>query len=132
MKYSVVLVDDEMVARAYIGGMRLWSEGEFVLVAQARNGEEALRYLEERHADILLMDVSMPGMNGVELSGAVRSRFPGVIQIALSNFDDYDYVRPIMRNGAYDYVLKDRLTEEGLKGILQSCVQRAGAHGRGE
>ena len=76
MKYSVVLVDDEMVARAYIGGMRLWSEGEFVLVAQARNGEEALRYLEERHADILLMDVSMPGMNGVELSGAVRSRFP--------------------------------------------------------
>lgn len=132
MKYSVVLVDDEMVARAYIGGMRLWSEGEFVLVAQARNGEEALRYLEERHADILLMDVSMPGMNGVELSGAVRSRFPGVIQIALSNFDDYDYVRPIMRNGAYDYVLKDRLTEEGLRGILQSCVQRAGAHGRGE
>ena len=124
MKYSVVTVDDEMVARAYIGRMALWQEGEFALAYQAHSAQDVLDYLSRKHADILLMDVSMPDMGGVELSAILHERYPAMLVIAVSNYDNYDYVRQIMRNGAYDYVLKGRLTEDGLRELLRSCVEK--------
>lgn len=122
----VLLVDDEAVTRQYIAQLRLWQQGEFALSGAARTGEEALERLAVGDIDILLMDVYMPGMNGVALSQQVAERFPQVSMVAVSNYDNYDYVREIMKNGAEDYLLKARLDENELAAVLRRARDRTG------
>lgn len=119
MALQVALVDDEQVARTYIGRMALWREGEFHLAITAASGRELLERLASTPVDIVLMDVFMPDVDGVSLSGELARRYPQMDLVAISNFDGYDYVRPIMKNGAQDYLLKSRLTEDSLRELLR-------------
>lgn len=77
-----------------------------------REGESVLDYLQQEDLDVLLMDIQMPGMNGIELCRQVTKIHPGVKVIAFSSFDDSSFVRQILRSGAKGYLLKnaDKLT----------------------
>lgn len=119
MALQVALVDDEQVARTYVERMKLWREGEFALAISAASGRELLDALARTPVDIVLMDVFMPDVDGVSLSGELKRRYPQVDLVAISNFDGYDFVRPIMKNGAQDYLLKSRLTEDSLRELLR-------------
>lgn len=123
MPVQVALVDDERVARDYIGGMRLWREGRFALAINAASAQELLAALDKVAVDILLMDVSMPDMDGIALSSLVAKRYPQIAIVAVSNFDGYDFVRQIMKNGAKDYLLKHRLDEPALLGTLSRLTE---------
>lgn len=124
MRIQVALVDDEQSAREYISSMKLWHEGTFSLAICASGAENLLQCLNRTAVDILLMDVSMPDINGVELSRRIREKFPQIDIIAISNYDQYDYVREILKNGARDYLLKMRLTEESLKATLERIAEQ--------
>lgn len=124
MKRSVLLVDDEKVFRAYIRQMELWEGSEFQITAEARSVEEASRILEKQVINLVILDVSMPGKNGVFLSEIIATKYPQTAMIAVSSYDDYDYVREILKNGAHDYILKSRLTEETLMRALKSADLR--------
>ena len=118
-------VDDEKVARSYISRMSLWTRKNYVLVFSAESGKEALEKMEREPVDILLMDVSMPDMDGIELSRQVREAYPETDIIALSNYDGYDYVTAVLKNGAKDYLLKHRISEESLLVALETvCMER--------
>lgn len=124
MERSVLLVDDEKVFRNYIRQMEIWKDSEFCIAAEARSAEEALRILEKQKINLVILDVSMPGKNGVFLSEIIASKYPETAMIAVSSYDDYDYVREILKNGAHDYILKSRLTEETLMRALKSADLR--------
>lgn len=124
MRIQVALVDDERSAREYISRMHLWHEDEFCLAICASGAQELLRELEDTAIEILLMDVSMPDVDGVALSAHIRQTYPQIDIIAISNYDDYDYVRQILRNGAKDYLLKHRLTEDVLRSSLQRLTEQ--------
>lgn len=124
MALTILLVDDEPVFRAYIRQMAFWETGEFSLAGEAGNGDEALAFLAKKEADIIIMDVSMPGKNGVELSEIIARKYPGLAIVAMSSYDSYDYVREILKNGAHDYILKNRLSEEFLALTLQNVATR--------
>jgi len=124
VEMKVLLVDDEPVFRTYIKNMNLWKEGEFQLYGEAGNGDEALLFLERKAADIVILDVSMPGKNGVVLSGILSKLYPRTAIMAVSSFDDYDYVRELLKNGAHDYILKSRLSEELLLFTLKNMKAR--------
>ena len=131
MAIRVALVDDEQVTHAYVKSMKLWREGEFDLAVTAFSGNDLLEKMEKTPVDIVLMDVFMPEMDGVSLSERLAQLHPRTDLVAISNFDGYDYVRPIMKNGARDYLLKTRMTEESLKDVLHRIMQQRATEGVG-
>jgi DNA-binding NarL/FixJ family response regulator len=101
-----VLADDHALVRA---GFRtlLESLAGVHVVADANDGREALRLIEEHRPDIVLMDVSMPGMNGLEATAQATAEFPAVRVIILSMHANEEYVLRALQAGAAGYLLKD-------------------------
>ena len=124
MVLSVLVVDDEKVFRDFVGQMSLWKTGNYVLAGMVRGTKEAIDFIHLHKVDIVLLDVSMPGENGVVLSGVLARKYPEIEMIAISGYDDYDYVREILKNGAHDYILKSRLSEELLEQSFAQIVER--------
>ncbi len=102
----VLLVDDQRLMRE---GLRTLLELEpgLAVVGEAGNGEEALDRYAELQPDVVLMDVRMPVMDGVEATRRLIARFPGARVIILTTFDDDEYVFEGLRAGALGYLLKD-------------------------
>lgn len=104
---SVVVVDDHLVVRE---GLRMMLElaGEgFALVGDAADGTTALRVVEELQPDVVLMDVRMPGMDGLETIAHIRSTWPQVAVIILTTYNEDDLMLRGLRAGATGYLLKD-------------------------
>ncbi|MFX3634550.1 MAG: response regulator [Candidatus Pristimantibacillus sp.] len=121
--FQVLLVDDEALARNDVKSMLDWEKHGFTIYGEAHNGTVALSMIEQHPPHIAILDVSMPIMNGLELSRMIRDRFPKVKMIMLSSFDDYDYVRACLMNGTMDYLLKHRLNSADLLSLLNRAVQ---------
>ncbi|MFC5449280.1 response regulator transcription factor [Paenibacillus aestuarii] len=122
--FRVLLVDDDALARHDVKSMVDWEKMGFTLCGEAHNGAMALSMMEQQPPHIAIVDVSMPVMNGVELSRRMKESFPQVKMIMLSSFDDYDYVRTCLMNGAMDYLLKHRLNTSALLTLLNKAVQQ--------
>ena len=101
----VVVVDDHTLVRQGIVGL-LDNEADIDVVGQAGDAQEALRAIAELSPDVVLMDVTMPGVSGLEATGEVRARFPAVQVIILTIHDREDYLFRALRAGAVGYVLK--------------------------
>ncbi|MFE5323227.1 response regulator [Paenibacillus sp. NPDC056579] len=121
--FRVLLVDDEALARNDVKGLIDWEKHGFTLCGESSSGPLALSMMEQLVPHIAILDVSMPSMNGVELSRIIKERYPKVKMIMLSSFDDYDYVRACLTNGAMDYLLKHRLNAAALLSLLNKAVQ---------
>ncbi|CAM3119909.1 response regulator [Paenibacillus taichungensis] len=120
--FQVLLVDDEPLVRHNLWTLLDWADYGFELCGQAHNGLIALTMIEQSPPHIVIIDVDMPEMSGVELNRTIKERFPGVKTIMLSSYDDYDYVRDCLNNGSIDYLLKHRLDESTLLNILNKAV----------
>ncbi|GIO40957.1 response regulator [Paenibacillus apis] len=123
MMYQVLIVDDEALVHHHLWTMIEWEHYGFELCGEAYSGLMALQLIERIRPQIAIIDINMPGMNGVELQGEIRWRYPEIVTIMLSSYDDYDYVRECLRNGAMDYLLKHRLNEQSLITILNRAVK---------
>jgi DNA-binding NarL/FixJ family response regulator len=101
----VLLVDDQRLMR---DGLRtlLELEPDLEVVGEADSGETAIALAEQLRPDVLLMDIRMPGMDGVEATRRLRDRWPGVKIIILTTFDDDEYIFEGLRAGAMGYLLK--------------------------
>ena len=108
---KVVLADDHAVVRAGICSM-LESLGGIEIVGQATNGREAIALVEQQRPDVLLCDISMPEMNGLEATSRVVKEFPNVRVIILSMHISEEYVWQALRAGATGYLPKDADTSE--------------------
>jgi NarL family two-component system response regulator LiaR len=104
-RISVFVVDDHAVVR---GGLRLFllAFPDMELVGEADSGEEAVRYCATNAPDVVLMDLMMPGMNGVEATRAIRQVAPHTHVIALTSFPDHQWVQDALEAGAIGYLLK--------------------------
>lgn len=102
----VLLADDHDLFRA---GLRVLLQdlGGFEVVSEAGDGREALRQVEERRPDVVLMDLMMPGLNGLEATARVTREFPGVRVLVLSMNTAEEFVLPALRAGASGYILKN-------------------------
>jgi DNA-binding NarL/FixJ family response regulator len=107
----VLIADDHTLLRAGIRALIEYMPDAEV-VAEAGNGREALALVEAHHPDVLLTDIAMPGMSGLELAARVNRDFPDVKIIILSVYSDEEYVCQALRAGASGYLLKDSDTAE--------------------
>lgn len=115
---KVLIVDDDFLVRTYLKQMTDWEAQGFYIIGDAKNGREALEILQREGADILIADVSMPIMDGIELTRWVKKNSPSTHILILSCHDDFIYVKEAMKLGIEDYLLKNNLTEENLLDAL--------------
>jgi NarL family two-component system response regulator LiaR len=102
----VLVVDDhQMEQRGLVTLLRSFNDLE--LAGVARNGAEALELCETAHPDVILMDLLMPGMDGVEATSTIRERYPDIHIIVLTSWDEYDLVQRALAVGAERYLLKN-------------------------
>jgi len=106
MPIQVVLADDHDLVRSGIKALLSTVDGVRV-IAEARNGLELLQILESVKPDVVMTDISMPGMDGITAISEIHNRFPAVKVIVLSMYDTVDFVKRAVANGACGYLMKD-------------------------
>jgi NarL family two-component system response regulator LiaR len=119
-KIRVLLVDDHAILREGIRFL-LTGSGEVDVVGEAGDGLEALEMVEKLQPDAVLMDISMPRMNGIEATKELKKRRPNLPVLILSMYDSDEYVVPILKAGAAGYVLK-RAAAQDLVSALKAVV----------
>ena len=122
-KIQLVLVDDELSSRNTIKKY-LEENDTYEIIADFQNGKTALDWLRKNSVDILLCDMQMPEMNGVELMRNVHIINEYLPVIAISGFDDFNFVRGSLVNGAANYLLKHELTKEYLLHVLDQVREQ--------
>lgn len=115
-KIRILIVDDHPLVRAGIVAL-LRNEKDILVVGEADNGREAVEKAKALSPHIVLMDIRMPGTDGIDATGRIAALKPPVRVIALTQYDDEEYVRRIMQIGASGYVLKNSVAEELLRAI---------------
>lgn len=116
---NVLIVDDEQIVRVYLQSMMNWEEHGCEIVGTCKNGIEALEVLKTTQVDIVLTDLKMPKMNGLQLIEEIKTRNLVTKVIVLSNHSDYDLVRQAMKLGAMDYFIKINLQAEDLLSLIE-------------
>jgi DNA-binding NarL/FixJ family response regulator len=112
----VFIVDDHPVVIEGIHSL-LQQERDIEWAGHAMNAASCLGFFVNNTANIVLMDISMPGMDGVELCATMKEKYPGIFILGLSTFNQGLYIKKMMENGASGYILKNSSKEELLKAI---------------
>lgn len=108
---KVLLVDDQGLIRQGLKAL-LELEPDLEIVGEAENGEIAINLVEKLQPNVVLMDIRMPIMDGVAATKEIQKRFPTTKVLVLTTFDDDQYVKAALQNGAMGYLLKDTPSEE--------------------
>ena len=105
-RYRVLLADDEEDIRVGISRKMPWKELGFELVGEAENGQDALELAESLQPDVVLTDIKMPFMDGLELCRVLTKRLPAAKFVVFSGFDDFEYAKQAIQMNVSEYILK--------------------------
>ena len=126
---TVMIVDDHEMVRKGAKGY-LEAQPEIAVVAEAESGEEAVRLAREYIPDVVLMDLVMPGMDGVEATRKVKDISPRTQIIILTSFHEDEHIFPALQAGAISYLLKDVKARELVQAIQRAAKGEATLHPR--
>jgi len=118
---TILLADDHIILRQGLRSV-LEKEFHFDVIGEANNGREAIELAQQYTPDIVIMDVSMPGMNGIEATRTITSGQPGTKVIALSMHTDSHFIHDMLKAGASAYLLKQCVYDE-LQNAIRSVLQ---------
>lgn len=121
--YKVFLVEDEIFVRESMRESDVWKGSNFLLAGEASDGEMALPLIEEIKPDILITDIKMPFMDGLELSRIVKKNMPFIKIIILSGYDEFSYAREAMSIGITQYIVKPLSSGDLLKALNEVAEQ---------
>ncbi|MCU9533148.1 response regulator [Streptococcus sp. CSL10205-OR2] len=121
--YSLLIVEDEPLVRRGIRSLVDFEKLSITCVDEAENGQEAWQLFEEKHYDIILTDINMPVMNGIQLAQLIKENSPQTHIVFLTGYDDFDYALSALKLGADDYLLKPFSKEDVLQ-ILHQIIPK--------
>lgn len=119
-----LLVDDDTLIHVTLRSLIDWESYGFTVIQDCNSGIQALNYLQEHPVDLLITDIKMPGMNGIELMQQLRESAAMPVTVVLSGYDEFELVREAFRLGAYDYLLKANISKEGVKRLLDGLCEK--------
>lgn len=120
---TVVLADDNQFVRESVHAL-LEAEPGFCVIGEAGDGLEATRLVERLHPDVLVLDLMMPGMNGLEVARRVAAHSPKTIVVILSMYGNESYVAEALQAGAKAYVLKESTASELVRAVQEAATGR--------
>lgn len=121
-KPRILIADDDTMVRIGLKTVINWEENGFVLVGEAANGLEAMQLVQEKKPDIVITDIKMPGMDGIELIRQLRQQSTPPEILVLSSYDEFELVKQALKLGARDYLLKLNLNPEELLHSLRAIA----------
>jgi NarL family two-component system response regulator LiaR len=126
---TVVIVDDHFVVRQGVRAL-LETLPDISIVGEAASGEEAVRLCADQAPDVVLMDLLMPGMNGVEATRQIKQVSPRTQVIVLTSYHEDEHILPAIRAGALSYLLKEASPDELLAAVLKAARGETTIHPR--
>ena len=120
---TIVLADDHKVVRQGLRAVLEFEPG-FRVIGEAGNGLDATRLVERLRPNVLVLDLMIPGLSGLEVTRQLRKRSPKTRVVILSMHSDKSYVLEALRNGAAGYVLKDSSAEDLIKAVQEAAANR--------
>ncbi|WP_163538631.1 response regulator [Gracilibacillus sp. YIM 98692] len=119
----LIVEDDKLVRKSFIQAFD-WEKFGMSVVGDAKNGEKALQYLNTKEVDLIITDLAMPIMSGIELIKQVKEKYPNIFIVVLSLHQDFEYIQEAMRLGAIDYIAKVELDDEHMDATLHRIQNR--------
>lgn len=126
--FRIMLVDDEPLILAGITSLLDWEANECQIVGKATSGQQALELMEETRPDIVITDIRMPAMDGIEFMRRARERGEDAQFILLTNLEEFNLAKEAMRLGAVDYLVKLELSEEKLVEAISHAKENRRVH----
>lgn len=120
---KALIVEDELLARVGLRSLIDWQAMGITLLEDAQDGREALERLEKEHPDILLLDLNIPIISGLEILEYIKKKKISVKTVVVSCYDDFKTVKQAMKLGAADYIRKFGLSKEELITTLTSLTE---------
>jgi len=120
--YKVVIIDDEPWSREVVKSLGNWEGLQLSVIGEAEDGTSGLELILELAPDIVVTDMRMPGIDGVELLKSISERFPFIKIIIMSGYDDFVYLKQAIRSKAAEYLLKP-IDPKELNASLAKCVE---------
>ena len=121
---EVLIVDDDKLTRKGLISVMPWNQYDMHVAGEASNGSEALSFLRGNHVDLVLSDLEMPGMQGLEFIEKASSAFPDLYFVVLTIYTDFALIQQALRLGAIDYIAKTDFDRENYARILDRIVCR--------
>jgi two-component system response regulator YesN len=110
--YKFMFVDDEEIIRRGFRKKIAWAEIGFEFLEPCKNGREAIQRIAREHPDVVMTDICMPLVDGLEVAAYIADRFPETIVVILSGHDEFEYARSALRNRVVEYLLKPITSRE--------------------
>ena len=117
--YRVLLADDEQIERMALARRLMRRFGDSLQISEATDGKEAVELYQKEHSQIIIMDISMPELNGVEAAEQIRSMDEDCIIVFLTAYDEFSYAVEMMKHGVRDYILKP-IKRETIEQLLEN------------
>lgn len=121
--YRILLADDEAIILSGLQSMLKWEDFGCTVTATARNGQQAWEAIQKCHPDIVICDIKMPIMSGLELLRKCAESYPDIVFLMLTNYEDFSLARDSLRYRAVDCLLKIDLDEEKLATAMNAAIQ---------
>lgn len=121
--YNLLLVEDEYLIREGLAHQIEELDDIYVITAQASNGLEALDILQKESIQLVITDIQMPVMDGLELSRRIHQLYPDIVTIILTGYDKFEYAREALRNDVFDYLLKPVTEDDLIAAMLRAQIR---------
>src|SRR5437899_2210707 len=118
IKTRILLVDDHVIVRQGLRAL-LEAEANLIVVGEADTGRQGIELAEKLKPEVVIMDIAMPGLNGLEASRQILEKVPGTQVLVLSSYSDDEYVRQLIEWGVAGYLLKQTAANELIKAVRE-------------
>lgn len=122
MNYQVLIVDDKPLIRRSLKETIDWKKLNCVVAGEAQNGKEAVELVKKFHPELVISDIKMPGMDGLELTEFIKKESPDTQVIIITGYQEFEYARKALSLGVIDLVLKP-LRNEDMENKIAKAIQ---------
>ena len=104
--YSLIIADDEDITRMAVSGYIRKTQSDFQIAGTFTNGADALQFIHDNPVHLVITDIRMPGMDGLELARHISEQYPGISVLIISGYSEFEYARKAIQYGVSNYLLK--------------------------